>query len=102
MSEVLQANIFFVIASIGVVLFTILACIALYHVVKILRSVRRIIDRIEQGSESLSEDIKDLRAYFREGSLISRIVGMFVGQRMGRRGAKRTKGAAKNGAEDDD
>lgn len=82
MTEVLQANIFFFIASAGVVLFTILVCIALYHVVKILRAIRRLVERIEKGSETISEDVSQLRAYVVEGSLISQVIGFFMGTKV--------------------
>jgi len=85
MDEVLQANIFFFIASFGVVVFTILACVGLYYVIKILRSVQHIVDRIEKGSGELAEDIKHLRMYLTEGSLISRVIGMFFSQGRKRR-----------------
>lgn len=81
MSEVLHANIFFVITSAAVVLFTILGCIVLYQVIKIVRSLRRIIERVEAGSEEIAEDISDLRSFVLEGSLLSQLVGFFVGKR---------------------
>lgn len=80
MSEVLQANVFFFITSVAVVVFTILLCVALYHIIRILASVRRIVDRIEEGSEVIAEDMSHLRNYFNEGSFISRIVGLVTGQ----------------------
>ena len=62
MTEVLHANIFFVITSVAVVLLTLMVCMLLYHVIKIIRSVRRIVERIETGSEVLAEEIVDLKA----------------------------------------
>jgi hypothetical protein len=79
MTEVLHANIFFFIASFGVILFTILVCIALYHIVKILRSIRRIVERVEEGSETLAEDVSQLRSYVVSGSLFSQIISLFMG-----------------------
>ena len=87
MSEVLEANIFFFIASVGVIAFTLLSCIGLYYVIKILRSVQRIIERIEKGSGMIAEDVAHLREYLGRGSFISRIVGMFFSQ-MGRRNSR--------------
>jgi hypothetical protein len=81
MSEVLQANIFFIITSIAVVVFTLLVCVALYHVIKILRSIRKIIDRVDQGSELIAEDVAQLRAYVVEGSLVSQIMSFFLGSK---------------------
>src|SRR6056297_2215702 len=91
MSEVLHANIFFVITSVAVVLFTVLLCYALYQVITILKSIRRIVDRIEEGSEMIAEDVENFRSFVMEGSLISQLVGFF----MGNRGAARRRGSRK-------
>ncbi|MEX0917534.1 MAG: hypothetical protein WDZ93_00065 [Candidatus Paceibacterota bacterium] len=74
MTEVLHANIFFVIASIGVVLFIILLCVAFYHVIKVIRSVRRIVERVEAGSEMVADDLRDLR----ENLSPTRLFSMFL------------------------
>ncbi len=86
MSEVLHANIFFFITSVAVVLFTLLVCVALYHVVKILEAIRRIVERLDAGSEMIKEDVEQFRSYVREGSLVAQVVGLFMGRR---RAAKR-------------
>lgn len=80
MTEVLHANIFFVIASVGVVLFTFLVCIALYHVIKVIRSIRRIVERIEAGSEIVAEDLQDLRTTLSPRRIISLFFGMMGGR----------------------
>jgi len=77
MNEILHANIFFFIASIGVVLFSVLVCVALYYIIRILRAVERIVARVERGSDVIAEDVAHLRTYLAERSLISRIIGMF-------------------------
>ena len=79
MSEMLQTNIFFMITSIAVVVFTLLLCIAVYHVIKILKSIRRIIQRVDEGSEVIAEDVSQLRAYVTEGSLVSQVMGFVFG-----------------------
>ena len=61
MNEVLHANIFFLIASIATVVFCILISIILYHVLKIIKSLRSIIERIEAGSERIAEDVANVR-----------------------------------------
>ena len=67
MSEVLQANIFFVITSIAVVALTILLCFVLYQVLGILKNVRDITDRLRRGSEQLAEDAQVVRDFVHEG-----------------------------------
>lgn len=87
MNEILQANIFFFIASVGVVLFMFFTCVALYHLIKIIRSVRRIVERIEAGSETVAEDLRELRETFsptRLFSLLLNLTGMGT-SRSGRR-----------------
>jgi hypothetical protein len=78
MSEILQANIFFFIASVGIVVLTILVCVILYQVLKIVIKVRLIVERLEAGSEMIAEDVSQLRTFVMEGSLVSQIIRFFV------------------------
>lgn len=86
MTEILQANIFFFITAMAVVVFTTFLCVAVFYLIKILRSVKNITERIDQGSETIAEDIKQLREYIAEGSLISQLIGLFI--KSGRRGRR--------------
>ena len=90
MTEVLQADIFFVIASIGTIIFIVLVGVALYQVIRILRSVRQIVDRVEAGSETLAEDVSQLRSYVVSGSMFSQIIGLFTGVKPSRSRRKKT------------
>ncbi len=81
MSEILQTNIFFAITSVAVVVFTLLLCLVLYQVIKILKSIRRIVTRIDEGSEVIAEDVSQLRAYVTEGSLVSQVLSFVMGAR---------------------
>jgi hypothetical protein len=76
MTEILQANIFFFITTVAVILFTLLLCVAVYQVIKILKAVRRIVDRVEEGSEVIAGDIENIRTSFNPAKLISFIMGM--------------------------
>lgn len=67
MNEVLHANIFFVIASIATLVFCVFICFILYHVYKIARALRRIVDRIEAGSELIAEDVAFVRSFVHGG-----------------------------------
>ncbi len=81
MSEILQANVFFFITSVAVVVFTILVCVILYHVIKILGSIRAIVAKIEEGSDLIAEDMSMLRTFVIEGSLVSQIMSFFLGKK---------------------
>ncbi|MCB9818616.1 hypothetical protein H6788_00300 [Candidatus Nomurabacteria bacterium] len=85
MTEVLQANIFFLITAMAVVVFTVFLCVAMYFVIKILSSVRNITERIDESSEVIADDIQQLRTYIVEGSLISQIIGLFIKSKRSRR-----------------
>lgn len=79
MNEILHANIFFMIASAATVCFSILVCIALYHLIKIMKSIRVIIDRVEEGTAVLAEDIDALRETFFHGNVFARLFRFFAG-----------------------
>lgn len=89
MNEVLHANIFFIIASVGFVVLTLIVCIILFHVLKIVSTIRRIVDRIEMSSELLAEDVADLRAFVRRGSFVSQLFSFIMPS--GARRARRSK-----------
>ncbi|MEZ4195259.1 MAG: hypothetical protein R3B53_02565 [Candidatus Paceibacterota bacterium] len=80
MNEILHANIFFFIASIATVCFSILVCIALYHFIKAMKSVRAILTKLEEGSEVLAEDLAHVREMVANGAgIFTRIIGLFFG-----------------------
>lgn len=80
MNEILHANIFFIIASIATVCFSVLVCIVLYHVIKIMKLVREILTKLEAGSEVLAEDLAHMRQMVANGAgIFSRIIGLFFG-----------------------
>lgn len=74
MSEILQTNIFFVITSIAVVIFTILVCVALYQVIKILVSARRVMDRIESGTEAIAIEAGKIKENLTNGGFFKNIL----------------------------
>jgi biopolymer transport protein ExbB/TolQ len=78
MSEVLQANIFFMITSIAVVVVTILVAIGLYHMIRILRAIRRIAERVEEGSKVIGEDVAQLRSTILNGNIIANFFSRFM------------------------
>jgi len=81
MTEVLHANIFFVITSIAVVIFTVLICVLLFYVIKIVKAVRRIVDRVEAGSEVLAEDLDHLRSSFNVATLMQFVMRFVPGMK---------------------
>jgi hypothetical protein len=94
MNEVLHANIFFIIASIATVMFVIMVCIAMYHVIKILRSVRTIVERIAEGSDVLAEDVSAMRDFVKSGGLVSYIINRVMPKERPTRQARRRSSAS--------
>jgi hypothetical protein len=94
MSEVLHANIFFLITGIAVVVCSVLLCIILFHLIKVARAVRRIVESIEAGAEVIVEDIQNLRTLFSDEGFIGRFFSMLAGRTrrgQGRRTARSEK-----------
>lgn len=83
MNEVLHANIFFFIASVATVVFCVLICFILYHVLKIVKSLRAIIERIEAGSEIIAQDVAHVRELVASGGVWSRLVQFIIGSSRG-------------------
>lgn len=77
MGEVLQTNIFFFITASGVIILTIFLSIICFHVIKAVQSVRRIIERIESGSEVLVDDLQHVRSVVKNtSSMMSTLLGL--------------------------
>lgn len=96
MTEILHANIFFVITSIAVIVFMSVLLIALYHIIKIIKSLRRIIERIEAGSERIVEDMDDVRQFVRDSNPIAQILRFAMSFRRPPRRGRRTKADESN------
>lgn len=81
MNEVLLTNVFFIITGSAVILCTLFLCVALFHVIKVVRVLRRIFDTIEAGTEVIAEDMQQIRSFFTQDGLIARLITMALGQR---------------------
>ena len=85
MSEVLQANIFFYIASVATVLVCIVVIMILFQVYKVMKTVRSILERIESASEVVAEDVAHVRKLVATGGIVSTIMGLVFGAKKKRR-----------------
>ncbi len=73
MDTLLQANIFFFIASIGTIIFIILGSIALYYLIHILKNVKEATDSLRGKIETASEQVEKMRQKISE-SLIFNLI----------------------------
>lgn len=79
MNEILHANIFFIITSIATVIFSLIASLILWQMFKLAKSLRRIVERIEEGSEQLASDVASARQFIVQGGIFSKMVGILMG-----------------------
>jgi hypothetical protein len=79
MSEVLQANIFFYIASVATVVFCIVVTMILFQIYKVMKTIRSILERIDSASEVMAEDVAQVRKLVATGGVVSTIMGIVFG-----------------------
>lgn len=77
MNEILYTNIFFIITSIASLIFLIFVCVILFNIIKVLQLVRGILERIDKGSQVLSEDLTRLRAGISNFSFLGKVFNFF-------------------------
>ena len=81
MNEILHANVFFIIASVATIIFCIIITMILFHILKLVKSVRRIVERIEDASEQVADDVAHVRTLFFNGGMIARVMTFMAGSR---------------------
>ena len=65
MNTLVHADIFFFITAIAAVLITIGVIIALYYIICILRNVKDVTERVDEGTKLLAEDMSVFRSSFK-------------------------------------
>jgi hypothetical protein len=85
MTEVLQANIFFIIASVVTVVFGLIITLVLYQIYKIVRLIRSIVERLDSASEMVAGDAAELRQFLAKGGLMATLARLIMGTRKRRR-----------------
>ncbi len=79
MEEVFKADVFFFITSIAVILLSALLLVILYHVLKVVKKVRGIVERIEEGSEMIVNDLAEARSTLLNTSIAAIVSGLMNG-----------------------
>lgn len=85
MSDILQADIFFFIASFATVVFCIIVAMVLFQIYKITALIRRVLERLESASEVVAEDVANIRELVATGGFVSSIVGLIMGTKKRRK-----------------
>lgn len=74
MNTLIHADIFFFITTIWVVIMSAIVVVILWHLAFIMNDLRHISKKIREGSETLSEDLRDLHTILRtEGANVKPI-----------------------------
>lgn len=81
MTEVLQANIFFLIASIATIVFCIIVAMILFQVYRVMKLIRSILERIESASDTVAEDVAHVRQLVASGGLVTSLFSLAMGTR---------------------
>lgn len=75
MNDFLKMDIFFVVATIGVVVITVLICIALWYLIRTLRAFERIATLAEEEAKLVRNDLDEARQELkREGRMLKHFV----------------------------
>jgi len=78
MNDFYKMDVFFVIASVAAIILTIVVTVAVVYGIKILRDVRYIISKAKEQTDSLAEDLTELRANVREEGAKLKHLGSFI------------------------
>lgn len=79
MSETLLANLFFIITGSAILVVVAFLCVVLYQILKVMRILRDILERVQAGAEMLAEDARALREQIANGSITGRVVTAVMG-----------------------
>lgn len=95
MSEFLKMDIFFFVTTVAVVIVGALVGVALYYVIRILRNVEHVSERVAEESDNIRSDLQELRSNLRKEGAKWRHIANFFGKIVRRNsgGRKRDGGA---------
>lgn len=98
MNETLLANLFFIVTGTAILVVGAFMCFVLYHVFKVVKVVRSILERVHASADLLVEDVQMLHRQLQEGSIVGRILTALLGTARKRRTrtASRKKGTVTN------
>lgn len=102
METLAKSDAFFFITSIAVILFTILALVILFYVIRFARIALQISKKVKEESDNISHDIAKIRARVNEEGFgirtVYRLVSGFFGNNLGKNKTdKRAKSGARTG-----
>jgi hypothetical protein len=95
MAEFIKMDVFFVVTTIAVVLVGTLLGVALFYVIRILRNVEHVSERVAEESDYIKSDLEELRTNVRkEGAKFKHFADFFGGIVKRNSGRRRRSGDA--------
>lgn len=86
MSEFLKMDIFFAVTTMVVFFFGVMGMVALYYIIRILRSLDHVARNVSDESDHIREDVRILRDKVRsEGMRITHLMDFFLGMKARKR-----------------
>lgn len=80
MNEFLKMDVFFVVSTVAVLVVTILLGTVLFFVIRILRNVEHVSERVAEESDNIKADLSELRENVRrEGASLKHFASFFSG-----------------------
>lgn len=78
MDEVLITNIFLVVTGTAIVIATIVLTLVLLQVYRILRAVRRVVERVSNGAVFVADEFVELRKELMSSTMVAKIIRSII------------------------
>ena len=96
METLLKADIFFFIASIGVILFTIALLVVVYYSVRLLQTISEISEMVRDEGKLIKDDIDSARDTIKANAeVVGTIIGAVAKSGLGKKATKRSSSKKK-------
>jgi uncharacterized membrane protein len=89
MESIIHADIFFLVSTVALILISIGIIIALIYIIKILRTVSKVSDKVKEESTEIIDDLKHLRGNIKQEGFRFRSVKSFLSKLFGRKASKK-------------
>lgn len=90
MNEVLLANLFFIITGMAILVVAAFLTVALFHLIRVLRALRAILERVDEATDHFVEDARALRDQIVSGAAVARTFSAVMQALAGARQKRRT------------
>lgn len=90
MNEVLLANLFFIITGMAILVVAAFLAVAIFQLIRVLRTLRTILERVDEATDHFVEDARGLRDQIVSGAVVARTFSAVMQTLAGARSKRRT------------